>query len=78
MLQLSFCCLNLSCNKLLLYATKYSLMLLLFFLFQYAPHDWQAALCVPEEDGMTVHCPTQWVDLTQAAVAQTLNYPVQR
>lgn len=53
-------------------------MLLSFFLFQYAPHDWQAALCVPEEDGMTVHCPTQWVDLTQAAVAQTLNYPVQR
>nr|XP_058949586.1 xanthine dehydrogenase/oxidase-like isoform X1 [Pocillopora verrucosa] len=45
---------------------------------QYHFHmETQAALCVPEEDGMTVHCPTQWVDLTQAAVAQTLNYPVQ-
>ena len=38
----------------------------------------QVALCVPEDDGITVHCPTQWVDLTQTAVAQTLNYPAQR
>jgi len=36
------------------------------------------ALCVPEDDGITVHCPTQWVDFTQTAVAQILNYPAQR
>ncbi|KAJ7381038.1 hypothetical protein OS493_004634 [Desmophyllum pertusum] len=45
---------------------------------QYHFHmETQVALCVPEDDGITVHCPTQWVDLTQAAVAQTLNFPVQ-
>ncbi|KAL9979239.1 hypothetical protein ACROYT_G016871 [Oculina patagonica] len=45
---------------------------------QYYFHmETQVALCVPEDDGITVHCPTQWVDLTQAAVAQTLNYPAQ-
>ena len=38
----------------------------------------QVALCIPEDDGITVHCPTQWVDFTQAAVAQSLNYPAQR
>ena len=38
----------------------------------------QVALCVPEEDGMTVHSATQGIDCTQAAVAQTLNFPVKR
>ena len=38
----------------------------------------QVALCVPEEDGMTVHSATQGIDCTQGAVAQTLNFPVQR
>ena len=38
----------------------------------------KVALCVLEEDGMTVHSATQGIDSTQAAVAQTLNFPVQR
>lgn len=45
---------------------------------QYHFHmETQVALCIPEDDGMTVHCPTQWIDFIQAAVAQTLNYPAQ-
>ncbi|CAH3170659.1 unnamed protein product [Porites lobata] len=45
---------------------------------QYHFHmETQVALCVLQEDGMTVHSATQGVDCTQAAVAQTLNFPVQ-
>lgn len=35
-------------------------------------------MCILEDDGITVHCPTQCIDDTQAAVAQVLNFPVQR
>lgn len=45
---------------------------------QYHFHmETQVALCVLEDDGITVHCPTQWIDGTQAVVAQILNFPVQ-
>ncbi|CAL8082604.1 unnamed protein product [Orchesella dallaii] len=32
-------------------------------------------ICVPKEDGMTVHSSTQWMDLVQSAVASTLAIP---
>ncbi|XP_068702018.1 xanthine dehydrogenase/oxidase-like [Montipora foliosa] len=45
---------------------------------QYHFHmETQVTMCVPEDDGITVHCPTQCIDDTQAAVAQVLNFPVQ-
>ncbi|XP_074617346.1 xanthine dehydrogenase/oxidase-like [Acropora palmata] len=45
---------------------------------QYHFHmETQVAMCILEDDGITVHCPTQCIDDTQAAVAQVLNFPVQ-
>lgn len=38
----------------------------------------QTALCVPEDDGYTVHSSTQWTALTQAAVAEVLGIPASR
>ena len=38
----------------------------------------QTALCVPEDDGYTVHSSTQWTALTQATVAEVLGIPASR
>ena len=38
----------------------------------------QVAVSVPEEDGVTVHSATQYIDFTQAAVAQVLGIPIRR
>ncbi|CAL8110876.1 unnamed protein product [Orchesella dallaii] len=35
----------------------------------------QVCICIPTEDGMTVHSSTQWMNFTQAAVASCLNLP---
>ncbi|EDO44966.1 predicted protein, partial [Nematostella vectensis] len=38
----------------------------------------QVCRCVPEEDGITVHSATQWIDLLQSAVAQALGFSVNK
>ncbi|KAL5509791.1 hypothetical protein EMCRGX_G005217 [Ephydatia muelleri] len=44
---------------------------------QYHFHmETQTSLCIPEEDGYSVHSSTQWTDLTQSAVATVLGIPV--
>ncbi|XP_073232045.1 xanthine dehydrogenase/oxidase-like [Porites lutea] len=45
--------------------------------FQYHIEN-QIALCVPEDDSLTVHCATQKIDGTQRAVAKVLNLPIHR
>ena len=32
----------------------------------------KVCLCIPEEDGLTIHCATQWMDLLQRRVALVL------
>lgn len=38
----------------------------------------QASLCIPREDGMDVFTTTQWLDMSQSAIAQVTKLPKSR